>query len=162
MAITMETYRPLFTKLPATRAERWGCISQFIAAWHGALQAGDGYSEDELRASEAELGCRFPSALREWYKLAGKRKTVWSNQDRLNTPDEIAKTQRKDHPWYRRFRESLVFYSENEGCEFWAIRHEDLNLDDPPVFRLEEDPGEVSPAISVFAIQVLLYEVVWS
>ena len=50
----------------------------------------------------------------------------------------------------------LIFYSENQGCELWGIRSQDLILEDPPVFELNS--GLVSsPTISAFACQVLLH-----
>lgn len=38
----------------------------------------------------------------------------------------------------------------------------DLNRDDPPVVRLLDDPREVAPTVSAFALQTLLREAMWS
>ena len=56
----------------------------------------------------------------------------------------------------------MTFYIEAQGCECWAIRSGDITLDDPPVVRLLDDPSEVAPAVSAFALQTLLREVMWS
>jgi hypothetical protein len=156
------TYRPLFTKLPPDRKERWQLVEKFISIWHGPIKNSDRYTEQEIQACEQQLAFRFPTALREWYLLAGKMKKVWSNQDHLDTPEEIVKIRSLKEPYYRKFQEKLFFYGEAQGNEYWTIRPEDMLLDDPPVYRTEEDPGMVSPTLTAFAIQVLLNEATFS
>jgi uncharacterized protein (TIGR02996 family) len=141
-------HRPLFAALPAARPDRWALVDEFIEIWHPPLGPGDGYPEDELRAAEARLGCRLPAALREWYALGGRRRDVWSLQDRLEAPDRL-----RVEPGSG----DLVFRWENQGCERWGIRAADLGRDDPPVVEL--DAGvPASPTVSAFACLVLVYE----
>src|SRR5262245_42453878 len=77
------THRPMFTDLPERRVERWRLVEEFIGIWYRPLRPGDGVSEEELQEVEKQKGFRLPAALREWHALAGKRKDVWSVQDRL-------------------------------------------------------------------------------
>jgi hypothetical protein len=81
----------------------------------------------------------------------GKRKDVWSKQDHLRLPGQLGSG-------WNNNSDALIFYHENQSCEAWGIRTEDLVADDPPVYRFD-DPGLVSPSISTFAIMVLLHEV---
>jgi uncharacterized protein (TIGR02996 family) len=148
-------HRPMFTHLPERRIERWRLVEEFIDTWHKPHKPEDGASEEELQATERRLGFRLPTALREWHALAGKRKDVWSGQDRLL---ELRYLKLEDHLSSR--KDALIFYIENQGCEVWGIRKKDLGRDDPPVYRFLE-PARVSPSVSVFAIQVLLYEAKW-
>jgi uncharacterized protein (TIGR02996 family) len=141
-------HRPLFTRLPQPRVERWRLVEEFIDVWHGPLEANDGYSEAELMAAEKRLGLRLPAALREWYALAGKRKGVWSTADNLLSPDRLRLDQDRD---------GLVFRTENQASVMWAVRATDLNLEDPPIFEIYENV-QASPTTTAFAIQVLLHE----
>jgi uncharacterized protein (TIGR02996 family) len=141
-------HRPLFAALPTARADRWALVDEFIEIWHPPLGPGDGYSEDDLRAAEVRLGCRLPAALREWYALAGRRRDVWSLQDRLEAPERL-----RVEPGSG----DLVFRWENQGCERWGIRAADLGRDDPPVVELDAGVA-ASPTVSAFACLVLVYE----
>jgi uncharacterized protein (TIGR02996 family) len=147
------TYRPMFTHLPEGRAERWRLVEEFIDLWYDPLRPGAGASEEELRATEEQLGFRLPAALREWHALAGKRKDVWSKQDALLSLPELTAGVPSYWP-----QNALVVYIENQGCVAWGVRDKDLQLDDPPIYRFLDDPCRVSPRLTTFAIQVLLYE----
>jgi uncharacterized protein (TIGR02996 family) len=142
-------HRPLFHTLPAGRVECWRLMEEFIDVWHRPLRAGHGSSERELASAEKRLGTRLPAALREWYALAGRRKDVWSRQDRLLPPEQLR---------FDRAGDALIIRSENQGCERWGIQVGDLGQDDPPVFELEEG-ARSSPTTTAFALLVLLYEV---
>jgi uncharacterized protein (TIGR02996 family) len=151
-------HRPLFTKLPERRVERWRLVEEFIDTWHRPLTAGDGCTEEEIAEAERRLGARLPAALREWHALAGRRKDVWSVQDHLLRLHQTL--------WFRQLHfdqrsDALVIRSENQGCEHWGIRPADLDLDDPPIWEL--GAGRVcSPTLSAFACQTLLYEAKFS
>jgi uncharacterized protein (TIGR02996 family) len=141
-------HRPLFTHLPPTRPERWRLVEEFISIWRKPLGPRDGYSEDELEAAERRLGFALPLALREWYALAGRRDDVWSIQDHLLAPHEVRVDPTSG---------LMMFRIENQNCEQWGIRSEDVARDDPPVLAVGPERA-VSPAISVFVCQVLLSE----
>jgi hypothetical protein len=71
-----KVYRPLFGDLPTERKHRWRLAEEFIDIWHGGLKRGDGYADDELTAAEERSGCRWPKALREWYRFGGRRADI--------------------------------------------------------------------------------------
>lgn len=64
----------------AERKDRWSLLTDFAAEWHSPLQEGDGYSAAELDAAEQRLGLKLPLALREWYRLMGRRKDIVAMQ----------------------------------------------------------------------------------
>jgi hypothetical protein len=152
----------MFTRLPSLRSERWSLVKEFIGGWYGQLTENDRITEAELLESEAALGFKFPVALREWYLLAGRRKDIWSQQDSLYVPKTIAELRGKTEACYDRFQTDLVFYAENQGCEFWVVKEEQLRLDDPPVWRTVDDPRQVTSSVTEFAIQTLLRESIWA
>jgi hypothetical protein len=51
----------------------------------------------------------------------------------------------------------MVFRIENQNCEQWGLRSEDVARDDPPVLAAGHG-CEFSPSIAAFACQVLLSE----
>jgi uncharacterized protein (TIGR02996 family) len=72
-ALGYNVYRPLFTQMPAERAHRWRLITEFIETWHGPLGDSPRNTDEEIVATEERLGFKLPAALREWYRLFGKR-----------------------------------------------------------------------------------------
>ncbi|MCI0642045.1 MAG: hypothetical protein L0Y70_23455, partial [Gemmataceae bacterium] len=86
--VIMSQPSPLFS-LPETRQERWLLLSQLIAEWYRPLTRGDGYSDDELQQCRTRLGTPVPTAMREWYGLAGRRDDVWNQQDTLLSPARV-------------------------------------------------------------------------
>jgi uncharacterized protein (TIGR02996 family) len=147
-------YRPLFTHIPPERAKRWRLVDEFIDHWYGWRTEPDGFSETDLVAAEKALGFALPMALREWYLRYGKRDDVWSKQDRLCLPGELGSS------WgWNNNEDALIFYCENQACDAWGIRTQDLKAEDPPVYRFDGGPMLVSPTTSMFAIMILLHEV---
>ena len=143
------THRPMFTKLPDHRHERWRLVEEFIDIWYGPLQPGDGYSEEELQAAEKRLGFKLPAALREWYALAGKRQNQWARQDPWVEPPDLLRLMKND---------SIIIRYENQGVEYWGIRLTDCSLTDPPMQRFEE-PLQTSSTTTEFILQTLIYDV---
>lgn len=107
------------------RERAWAFISSFAAAWGDALAENDGTPGVELAQAEAMLGCSLPTALHEFYTLAGSRSDMVANQDPLLPPDEMFV--------HDDCGGVLVFRSENQGCAVWGVRLTDLDRDDPPV-----------------------------
>jgi uncharacterized protein (TIGR02996 family) len=142
------THRPLFTRLPRERHQRWRLVEEFIDVWYGSLKEGDGVPEQELDAAERRLGRKLPAALREWYALAGNRPDIWSRQDRFVIPPSLK---------FDTTTDTLIIRLENQACERWGIPVRDLDRADPPVIHLSE-PSRRSPTVTAFAAQVLLYE----
>lgn len=143
--------------IPDDRGERWNVLRQFIDHWYRPIGStpSDGYSSEQLDAAQKSLGVKLPSALREFYKLAGKRQDVWSVQDELLAPDKLL---RKDG--------NLIFYVENQNVVTWAVRESDLEQEDPPVFVVSNmvPDGMImeSNSLSKFFIQLAVYCLKWS
>jgi len=94
-----------------------------------ALDDGDyGYSAAELAPLHALCGT-LPAILAHYYRTLGKHRELNHTQDDLLTPDNAARHQAPGH---------LVFYTENQGCCVWGIRHDDLHCADPPVWVSED------------------------
>jgi len=108
--------------LPKTRTERWDILSDFIAEWYHPVRPGDGYTRAEMQQCAARLGTPLPVALCEWYEMAGRRDDIWSEQDRLLSPEEL-------------YCEDgvLHFCIENQGVTRWGVRTDDLSQEDAPV-----------------------------
>jgi uncharacterized protein (TIGR02996 family) len=145
-------HRPMFTHLPERRIERWRLVEEFIDTWHKPLKPGDGASEEELRATEESLGFRLPTALREWYALAGKREDIWTiDEGALHELSQL----RADATQFNIHEEAIIFFSMGNGQEAWGIRWQDLGREDPPVFAFYQ-PGQVSATVTEFAIMALV------
>ena len=114
----------LAARLPVARrdrAEARSLLTDFVAHWAPRpLQPGDGYTEAELAAAEARLGLTIPAALRELYRLLGRRDDLTSNEHPLAVPDELSVVEG-----------ALVFRTENQGCCVWGVRVDDLDQEDP-------------------------------
>src|SRR5262245_34868528 len=57
------TYRPLFSKLPKAKKDRWRLVEEFIELWHKPLGPRSGNTEADVRAAEKRLRHRLPLAL---------------------------------------------------------------------------------------------------
>lgn len=115
----------LFRTLPTRREERWGLLKCFFAGWYGPLGPIDGCTPQSICAAEQRLQVALPTALREWYALAGRRKAVWSSQDHFLEPEELHIESDK-----------LIICIENQAVVRWAIPLKALAHDDPPVLSL--------------------------
>jgi hypothetical protein len=103
------------------REGAWALVRGFAAHWGEPLAAADGYTDAELDAAERRLGVRLPAALREAYRLFGRRADLTSSQDVLLTPDELYVLDG-----------ALVYRAENQGCAHWGVLLGDLEREDPP------------------------------
>ena len=104
------------------RVAAWAFIRDFAAEWVSPLAADDGCDEAELDAAETRLGVRLPAAVREAYRLFGRREDLTCNQDRLLPPEKLVVAQGL-----------LVFREENQWVAHWGVPVEDLDQDDPRV-----------------------------
>jgi hypothetical protein len=153
MSMTMPDHAPqpsALLNLPGKRSERWPLLASLIAEWYRPLAPGDGYGGEELRQSAERLGITIPTAMREWYGLAGRRDDVWSQQDTLLSPKKL-------------FCEDgvLHFFIENQAVTCWGLRTGDLSRDDPPVVVRDEHQTWVvqSPTLSEFTLHLFTYAV---
>ncbi|MEU6213162.1 SMI1/KNR4 family protein [Streptomyces sp. NPDC047023] len=107
------------------RSGAWSFIEGFAAHWAEPLRGGDGWPEEELVRAEQRLGIRLPAALREAYRLFGRRRDLTGNHDVLLAPAAL---------YVDDSGEALVFRHENQGAASWGILLDGLTDDDPAVF----------------------------
>jgi len=135
-------------EIPSDRLKRWSLLREVIAQWYAPLQTRDGIFLDES-------GVSLPTALREWYALAGARKDIWSRQDHFLHPNEC----RKNGDFH-------VFMVENQDVVEWGIHSPDMTAEDPPVYVSSVDDANVwqkeNDTVSEFALQMFVSCLKWS
>jgi hypothetical protein len=113
------------------RQQRWVVAQNLIERWWSPFEEQDQVTPAAVAEAEARLGVTLPGALREWYRLAGRRQDFIGNTDPLLPPEELA--------WIGNV---LVFCFENQHVVVWGIRRQDLMLLDPPVLVDLGDPDD--------------------
>jgi hypothetical protein len=145
----------LFRNIPPQREARWSLLKDFFAAWYGPLEPADGCPSQSISAAEQRLQTPLPAALREWYALAGRRRSVWPRQDHFLEPEQL-----------RIARDKLVICVENQGVVQWAIPLDCLSRDDPPVLVSDQCDSnqwiEETSNISLFALAQMVVDVKFS
>ncbi|MBK7839173.1 MAG: hypothetical protein IPJ49_16180 [Candidatus Obscuribacter sp.] len=127
---------------------RLNLLKMLAEHFHGPIKPSDGISDDELNQ------WNLPEPLRWWYRLAGKRSEIVSNQNHLLRPD-------KESPDGSRIVEDkrILFYSENQGVYLWSVGWAG---NDPPVWgRLNElnvPWTEEGMTLSEFLIGLCIFE----
>ncbi|WP_295116518.1 SMI1/KNR4 family protein [uncultured Chitinophaga sp.] len=113
-----------------------------------ALGRNYGYTDEELQEAETKLGCSLPAALREYYRVLGKRDQVNDAHNRLLPPEDL----------YFSTDKTLVFYEENQAVAVWGFRKDDIQQEDPPVFGAYnnefDDWFEDSPSTAAFLLSM--------
>ncbi len=104
-------------------------IRAFLNVWDNAF----GIPESQVKANEQNLGVGIPKVLRAYYLQLGKH-PINEQQDFLLLPDEqlVYNKLKSDE-------DCLIFYVENQSCHHWGIKKEDVDKDNPPVYRQEND-----------------------
>jgi hypothetical protein len=131
------------------KTERWRRLAGFVRKWHQKpLGRDDGCPDDEVERAEERLGRPLPAALREWYRLVGRRPDVTDRRARSITPAEL-----------RERSGLLVVYA--DGPAAWGIRPGALRHDDPEVVLSLDGgkPVDVAP-LSLFLLMMGLREAV--
>jgi hypothetical protein len=106
------------------RASAWQFIREFAASWLRPLSPADGVSDADLDAAQARLGVRLPAAVREAYRMFGRRDDLTDANGTLLSPARLD---------YDATRRLLVFRAANQGLEYYAVSLADPADDDPPV-----------------------------
>lgn len=109
------------------RAGAWRFIEGFAAAWAAPLTAADGWDDAALDEAETRLGVPLPAAVREAYRLFGRRDDLTRTRDELLEPKQLYV-----HDGL------LVFRDEDEGAARWGV---ETSGDDPPVM-IRADLGD--------------------
>jgi len=102
--------------------DRFGALKQLVEYWYGPIMPEDAFIESDL------WGLQMPRALRSWYLLAGRHKSIMDDfLVHFASPVELRQEEGK-----------LVFYwGEMLGGPFWGSP---LEGDDPQVFVRETYP----------------------
>ncbi|MDI2125795.1 SMI1/KNR4 family protein [Yinghuangia seranimata] len=126
-------------------------IERYAAAWCTAIRPGDGCPEDELLAAEARLGVALPLALRETYRLLGRRADLTSNQDVLLPLDQL-----------RVEGDVLVYRMENQAVSEWGVLLDPDDPDPPTATRpcgwRDEQWEPWFDRFSLAAVEMVLFE----
>jgi hypothetical protein len=91
------------------------------------LKPRDGLDEGRLTIAEERLGVHVPTALRDYYLVAGRERRFNRAHSRLLSPDD----------WFID-RRRVAFMAENQGVAFWGVQATAEPADDPPVFQSVE------------------------
>jgi hypothetical protein len=97
---------------------------QVIEALAKPLTSEDGVPAAEISAGEHRIGVRLPSALREYYLLAGRLDQLNHAHNRLYSACDWCVDAGK-----------LAFMEENQAVVFWGIPINDNTDEDPPVLQ---------------------------
>jgi uncharacterized protein (TIGR02996 family) len=133
-------WRPVFRHgIPEGLRERWRLIRVFTEVWNHRPSLGDvGRRTAAIQAEEARLGRTLSPSLREWvayaYDVSGASD---AHQVLLVLRDNYQLTELQGH-------DAVSLLLRGEGDYHWAVRHEHLNLNDPPVYGYGWDGGHVS------------------
>ena len=110
-----------------------------------------GFSETQLLKAEKRLLITLPEEFRAYYLELGATKSVNQSHNSLATPQQL---------YFE--GDYLCFCEENQGVVMWAIRKEDLNNPNPPVwgnYGSETDPNWIqeTQTLSDFWLYIAIY-----
>ncbi len=92
-----------------------------------------GYSQEAINRTERRLNISIPEVLGAYYLQIAKHEINFQ-QDTLLVPDQ---ENQKEYERLYIEEDVLVFYRENQNCHYWGIKKEDLNQNNPKVYRRE-------------------------
>ena len=119
--------------------------------FHLASKDCKGFSEEQLLEAEKRLAVKFPQVFREYYLQLGATKSVNQSYNSLATPQQLYFA-----------GDYLCFCEENQGVAVWAIRKEDLNNPNPPIwgnYGTETNPDWIqeTDTLSDFWLYIAIY-----
>ncbi len=104
----------------------WSEQSPHIRTLFRPWQPSDGYDEAILQASEAQLGIRLPSTLRNFYLAWGRRQEMTRFVHPLLEPEDLVIR-----------ADTLIFWAENQAVFYWGVQRARLSEADPEVVMTE-------------------------
>jgi uncharacterized protein (TIGR02996 family) len=123
-------YEPAFRDgIPDGWRERWRLIREFHERWRDIPLGDVGKHRDEIQALEQFLGGAIPPSVREWIAF---------HQDLEQYSPSMLRDRFIIEPVPG--CEALSLLLQAEGDYYWAVREDDLDLDDPPVHGYWEGP----------------------
>jgi hypothetical protein len=138
--------------------DRFSLMDQLVKDWYPPIAPSELIPTTELQSAEQRLGRKLPESLHRWFAIIGRRPSLrcglCGNGDWVQMPDELKMS-----------KEGLDLIHETQGVWKIAIRDEDLNLPDPPVWSYDREEydlwsgGLLNPSLSSFALQWALYSI---
>jgi uncharacterized protein (TIGR02996 family) len=153
-------HRPMFTRLPEHRIERWRLFEEFAEIWSVPLRQDDVTATQEVDAAEQRLGLRLPVAFREWYVRLDPVAAGWPQ--RLSRAFQSLIQIRVDQERNAVF---IVDYPdeeealEEEGELAFGFLLSDLELADP-LFQVFGFRDELIAPTTVWALALLFHSAV--
>jgi len=116
-------YEPVFLSNSDDLNTRWKLLREFIQRWHNIDLPVVGYNSEIVEEEEKRLGIILPSSFREWISLASEliekeRFDIFRDSYNVTSLKTLSAT-------------SLLL--QKEGDYYWAVKNENLALEDPPV-----------------------------
>jgi hypothetical protein len=136
------------------RLPRWRGLVGFVARFGaplGPLGPRCGQPVAVLDAAEARLGQRLPVALREWYRLIGRRPDIGGDTQDFAVPPQLLEVRGG----------VLGIQDENQCVHRWGVLLSDLAEDDPPIVTREDDdepPVTWNERLSEFCWQMAMHQ----
>src|SRR5215831_2100784 len=97
------------------------------------LSSKDGVPPDQVAARERKLGLRLPTALRDYYVVAGRERSLNNAHNRLIPLKDLEVHAGK-----------LVFMEENQWVVVWGVAASSKSGVDPAVYQWPIEDGEPS------------------
>lgn len=112
-----------------------------------------GYTEEDMAVLREMFGT-LPQVLEDYYCAAGRTEAFHHVQDMWVLPEHFRKWK-----WLQE-SEYMIILNENQGACRAAIRRDDLNLPDPPVYTTQDDQhwDLCTPTTREFLSATLAYE----
>ena len=123
------------------------------SAFRSPLNERSGVAASSLDAAALRLGIAIPTALRDFYLIAGRERWFNLAHNRLIAPKEWVIDKQR-----------LIFLVENQAVVYWGVSLRSASNDDPPVSQgVNDDPIEWNPEhrrCSVFIAVMLCWQAV--
>ena len=129
----MSDYLPVFTYKPDTLSEKWELITKFIEQWNSILIPTTDCTKLILELEE-KLNVRLPESFKNYITLSTQLLTLaikfpngmGSNAYSVLFRDRFVVEKIKNH-------DAISLMIQGEGDFYWAVRIDDLQLENPPV-----------------------------
>ncbi|NDJ51811.1 MAG: hypothetical protein GYB68_01850 [Chloroflexi bacterium] len=146
----------MITPIPSNRQERWDWIESFLQEWRPRIPASPQQLDRQFASMDNVDRFSLPQSMTEWYRLVGRQLESVVYQNHFFPPDAL-----------KAMGDMLVVCVEHQGTVRWAIRLDDREAEDPPVFQdIKNTPAmnggprwkQVSYSFSEFVVQLVILE----
>ncbi|MFC5002780.1 hypothetical protein ACFPIJ_33750 [Dactylosporangium cerinum] len=141
-----------------TRVDAWRFVRAFAADWAAPVTDADGFADEALDVAEAALGVCMPAAVRDAYRLFGRRRDLTSGNGDLYSPDQLR---------YDAAADVLVFRAAHQAVAFFGVSLADKAAPDPQVLlyttyqdKTQESWQPFLDRFSLACVDMVLWEMV--